>query len=223
MKTTNLTQLFRFKYILLTLFLLVGFNLYSQNDSKGHWIQVKTNLSGILSETISLELEKPFSLQNSGVFQAGIITNPFDPPENHFVEGYFFRLGYKHYLPKQGNALIRSGFSIQPQLTYSYWRDWETNLRGSFGNRWENTFGIFAVGSFAIPFGKWGMLEPYLGIGFAPTWESFIIENGQPPFGPVEYKWIKVDRAKRRTSYFTHVSIFGDLALTGGLSFGLYF
>lgn len=203
-------------------FLSFRASLLSQSVYERPW-QIKTNLTGFLSNALSFEAERSIGQQYALTFQAGANVNLLDLPAENRFEGYFFRLGAKRYLSPQTGKAYPTGFALRAELIYSHWRDWYTNLRGNFGNRWENSAGALLSASYGFPIGKRGILEPFLGIGYVPTWESFTVDNGEPPFGPVEYKGIKVQQEQRRFSYFSHFSVLGDLVISGGLSLGFTF
>jgi hypothetical protein len=186
-------------------------------------LQIKTNLTGFLSDALSLEIEKPFSNGFAATLQGGAIINVLDPQPEHVFEGYFVRLGAKKYLFQKNEGSNNTGFAIKAELHYSHWRDWYTSLRGSVGDRWENSIGGLVTVSYSHMLGKTLFIEPYLGIGYIPTWQSFISYNDSPPYETTEVNWSPITPPERRFSYFSHFWLAGNLVFAPGISFGLRF
>jgi hypothetical protein len=185
--------------------------------------QIKTNVTGFLSNAISLEIEKPFSNGFAATLQGGAIVNVLDPQPEHVFEGYFFRLGAKKYLFQKNEGNNNTGLALKAELHYSHWRDYYTSIRGNVGNRWENSIGAMATISYSQTLGKCFFIEPYVGIGYIPTWESYTYDNDIEPFETVEVKWKKVTQPERRFNYFSHFSLSGALVFSPGVSLGLRF
>ncbi len=191
-----------------------------QSGVKKDW-QIKTNLTGFLSNTISFELERSLQEKLALTARFGVIANVLQPRGENFFEGYFIQVGSKFYLGKAKG--FQSGWAIQPKLHYSHWRDYDSNLRGSVGNRWENSFGALLATSYSYHLGKNLVIEPFASIGYIPTWENTIYVDDIEPFETIEIKWKKVTTPERRSSYFSHFSIRGDLVFSAGVLFGVRF
>jgi hypothetical protein len=188
-----------------------------------HNLQIKTNLTGFLSNALSLEVEKPFSNGFAATLQGGAIVNVLQARDENNLEGFFFRLGAKKYLFQKNEGSNNTGFAIKAELHYSHWRDWYTSVRGNVGNRWENSIGALATISYAQTFGKSFFIEPFVGIGYIPTWENSVYDNDIEPFETVEIKWKKMSTPERRFNYFSHFSLSGDLVFSPGIALGLRF
>jgi hypothetical protein len=210
------------RFFLGLLMALTATNCFSQQVSDQNW-QVKTNLTGFLSNTISVEIERSLPESFALTLQGGAIVNVLDPQPAHVFEGYYFRLGGKKYLFQQNQEVHNTGLAVKAEVHYSHWRDWYTDLRGNFGDRWENSIGGMVTLSYSHMFGKTVFLEPYLGIGYVPTWQNLIYYNDSPPYETTEVKWSPITPPERRFSYFSHFWISGNVVFAPGISLGLRF
>lgn len=195
---------------------------FSQTTNEQNW-QVKTNLTGFLSNTISFEVERALKNDFALTLQGGAIINVLDPQPSNLFEGYFVRLGAKRYLFQANREVAHTGLAVKAEVHYSHWRDWYTDMRGSTGNRWENSIGALATVSYSHMFGKMFFIEPYLGLGYIPTWQNAIHFNDSPPFETYEVNWYQITSPERRFNYFSHLWIAGNFVFSPGISVGLRF
>jgi hypothetical protein len=192
------------KIIFMILWLLFPALAFAQekSDSNENWM-VKTNLALTV--------------------QGGAIINVLDPQPAHVFEGYFVRLGGKKYLFQKNREIANSGLAVKAEVHYSHWRDWYTNMRGNFGNRWENSIGGLVTVSYSHLFGNTFFIEPYVGLGYIPTWQNSIHANDIEPFQNIEVNWWKITPPERRFSYFSHLWITSNFVFSPGINVGLRF
>ncbi|MEM6268284.1 MAG: DUF3575 domain-containing protein [Bacteroidota bacterium] len=192
-------------------------------QTSGEPWQIKTNLTGFLSDALSLEVERSLGPHLAVTLQGGAIINLLELPESNRWEGFFLRAGAKWYLLQKARPVPHTGLAVKLEMHYSYWQDWYTNLRGNFGNRWENSLGGIATVSYTQTLGRAMVLEPFVGIGYIPVWESYRSANDIAPFNTVAVNWSLVPSVARRSNYFSHFTLSGDLVVSAGLSFGFRF
>ncbi len=196
--------------------------VFSQTVPAQNW-QIKTNITGFLSNALALELERSLNNDYALTLQGGAIINVLDPQPSNVLEGYFVRIGMKRYLLQENREIGNTGLAIKAELHYSHWRDWYTDMRGSKGDRWENSIGALATVSYSHAWGKMFFIEPYLGLGYIPTWQNAIHFNDSPPYETTEVNWYKITSPERRSNYFSHFWITSDLVFSPGILVGLRF
>lgn len=186
---------------------------------------VKTDLLNPIFNSGSLEAERRMGKNWTMAVRFGLTGGK--PVYEEFkgkLFGYYAKVGPKFYL-SEGKREALAGFAIQPQLMYSYWRDWDANLFGNKGARWENSVGLIVQGSYTFVIGKSLRLEPMVGIGYAPTFYSENWPNDTPTDDPTanHYRWLKEDWYYVDQPSRTHIPLPIDLAVSVGLQFGIAF
>lgn len=213
------------KKILFTLLLVLPVWVFAQVEtaSAKNWA-FKTDLLNPIFNSVSLEAERRFGENWTMGLRLGVTGGKarYEEFEGNLF-GYYVKAGPKFYLSSEKSERL-AGFAIHPQLMFSYWRDWNANLFGNKGARWENSVGILVQGSYAISLGKSIRFEPMVGIGYAPTFYS---ENwpGDVPSDPslTEYRWLKEDWYYVEQPTRTHLPLPLDIALSVGIQFGVTF
>jgi hypothetical protein len=210
------------RFFLGLLMALTATNCFSQQVSDQNW-QVKTNLTGFLSNTISVEIERSLPHNFALTLQEGAIFNMQSPQPANVFEGYYFRLGCKMYLFQKEQDVANTGLSIKAEVHYSHWRDWNIETRGDIGERWENSIGGLLTLSYSKSFGEVLFLEPFLGIGYIPTWQNAIQPTDAGTFESNEVNLRNTASAERRISYFSRFWRGGNVVFAPGISLGLRF
>lgn len=200
--------------------------LFSQVDEGNarNWA-LKTDLLNPVFESVSMEVERRMGEKWTMGVQAGLTwgTPTYYDEFNGKLWGYYCKIGPKFYLQKE-KAEELTGFSVQPQLMFSYWRDYDSNLWGNRGGAWENSVGLIVQGSYVLRLGKTFRIEPMLGIGYAATFFNGDFPN-DTNVGPVTYKtrWFKAYWDEIEQPPRTHFSLPLDIAVSVGLNFGITF
>ena len=105
---------------------------------------------------------------------------------------------------------------------FQHWRDWDRELSGFSGPEWHHSLGVTCNLSYNLLFGNF-FLEPSVGIGYVPNFDSYTFVNDSPPYEVTEHRWVHYARYGEKPYNQSHLSIYGDVALTGGLLFGVKF
>jgi hypothetical protein len=186
---------------------------------------LKTDLLNPVFESASLEVERRIGKKWTLGLRGGLTwgTPAYYEEFKGKLWGYYFKAGPKFYLQEEkADELI--GFTLHPQLMFSYWRDYDSNLWGNRGGGWENSVGLIVQGSYVLRLGKAFRIEPMVGIGYAATFFSGDFPN-DTNVGPVTYEtrwsmnyWDETEQPSR-----THIPLPLNIAVSLGLNFGITF
>ncbi len=193
----------------------------AQAQETGRAWAIKSGVGGIFTGHITGEVEV-FLKGRVSVALRGALIHPNLDSLRGPAEGFFLKAGPKFYLSKE-KASNLAGFALKPELVFQHFRDWEKQ-RGNPGDYWVNTLGLTCNLSYNLPIGNRFFLEPNIGIGYVPSFETYYFVNDVPPYEVTKQRWIHIDNRYGNSVYNqSHVTIYGDLATSGGLLVGLKF
>lgn len=182
-------------------------------------LNFKVGVGSVFMGHVAGELEfKPWN-QTTICLKAGLI-NPNWENGRKPGDGYFLKAGPKFYLNEE-KAPEMNGIWLKPELMFGHFRDWETNVRGNFGNRWVNSFGLFANAGYHLSLGARVFLEGSIALGLVQQYEKTIMYNDQPPFEAFESSYDRVFANEQTFYENSQVSILGPFSASGSLMLGI--
>jgi hypothetical protein len=212
------------RYILFLSFLFPVLLFAQEPDAVAKNWTFKTDLLNPIFNSASLEVERRIAEKVTMGVRVGITGGrPVFEEFKGNLWGFYAKVGPKFYLNSEKAGSL-AGFAIQPQLMYSYYHDWDANLYGNKGARWENSIGLLVQGSYVFALGETFRLEPMIGIGYAPTFYDEVWPNdgsGEP--SDYEYHWLKEDWEYVEQPSRTHIPLPLDIAVSVGLQIGITF
>ena len=67
-------------------------------------------------------------------------------------------------------------------------------------------------------------LESNIGLGYVPSFETYYFVDDVPPYAVTKERWIHLDNRYGDNVYnHSHITIYGDLAMSGGILVGVRF
>lgn len=209
----------RFWMAVLTLLLLTWHVAHGQGGNRS-WA-LKGGVGGIFTGHITGEAEVFLKGRVSIALRGALIRPNLDSLRGP-AEGFFLKAGPKFYLSSDKAANLE-GFALKPELVYGRRRDWETSIWGAYGNRWVNTFGLLCNLSYTLRIGDSFILEPSIGAGWVSGFETYLVQNDSPPYEVLKVSMQHIDRFDAVPFNHSHLSLYGDIALSGGLLVGVKF
>jgi hypothetical protein len=198
--------------------LLVAPRLFAQDAGRA-WA-LKAGAGGIFTGHISGEVEV-FLKGRVSIAMRGALIRPNLDSLRGPAEGFFIKVGPKFYFSKEKAASL-AGFAVKPEVVLQHWRDWTRELAGFSGPEWHHSLGLTCNLSYNLQFGNF-CLEPNVGIGYVPNFDSYTFVNDSPPYESIKRNWIHTPRVGEKPYNQSHLSIYGDLAMSGGLLLGVKF
>jgi hypothetical protein len=194
--------------------------LPTQAQDSGRSWSLKSGVGGIFTGHISGEVEV-FLKGRVSIAVRGALIHPNIDSLRSPAEGFFLKAGPKFYLSKETAANLE-GFALKPEIVFQHWRDWTRELAGWSGPEWHHSLGLTCNLSYNLRIGNF-FLEPSVGFGFVPNFDSYTFVNDSPPYEVIERHWERYPRYGEKPYNQSHLSLYGDIAMTGGLLFGIQF
>jgi hypothetical protein len=198
--------------------LLLGPSAKAQDTGRS-WA-LKSGVGGIFTGHVAGEVEV-FLKGRVSIAVRGALIHPNLDSARSPAEGFFIKAGPKFYLSKE-KASSLAGFALKPELVFQHWRDWKRELAGFSGPEWHHSLGLTCNLSYNLNIGNF-FLEPSIGIGYVPNFDSYTFVNDAPPYDVIDRKWEHYPRYGEKPYNQSHLSIYGDIALNGGLLLGVKF
>lgn len=216
MKCTSVKLRF---WMALPALLLLTWHVAHGQDGNRSWA-LKSGVGGIFTGHVTGEVEV-FLKGRVSIAVRGALIHPNLDSARSPAEGFFIKAGPKFYLSRE-RASNLGGFALKPELLFQHWRDWTRELAGFSGPEWHHSLGVTVNLSYNLNIGNF-FLEPSIGGGYVPNFDSYTFVNDAPPYEVIERKWKHYPRHGEKPYNQSHVSIYGDIALNGGLLFGVKF
>ncbi len=193
----------------------------AEAQATGRAWAIKSGVGGIFTGHVTGEVEIFLKGRVSLALRGALIHPNIDALRGP-AEGFFLKAGPKFYLSKE-KASDLVGFALKPELVFQHARDWQKQ-RGNPGDYWVNSVGLTCNVSYNLPIGNRFFLEPHVGIGYVPSFETYYFVDDVRPYEVTKQRWIHIDNRYGNSVYNqSHVTIYGDLAMSGGLLLGLKF
>lgn len=208
-------------FSLTLLFLLATAATSSAQKVRSAW-SFKTGLFGAVNDNLTFELERSIGERFSLSVRLGLSDPDFRRDEPTF-DGFFLKAGPKFYLTWR--RAPQTGLFVKPTFLYNRWRNWPLEKGGRFYEVYETSLGLIVEGGWSISFLERLRIEPILGFGVAPTWDSFKSLNDTAPFEELVTTWEMAEPGDIDGPPYSHLPLQSSLrlAFSVGLNMGIVF